>query len=314
MIGLWTSSTEDGRNQAGSRRATHSRAPPQLVGRVFRGSAAVRSGYLTRHQLHSSAWRRLYPDVYARATLPLNHQVRAFAATRMLLPSAVACGRTAAVLCGVELAGPEDPVECVVPASCRGGAVPGVRVTRRALPDDRIVTRRGIRTTDALHTALDLAAIRPMDDAVVALDQFLGPGLVFLDEVREAARTVAGRHCRQVRRATDLADGLAGSPQETRLRLLLHRSDLPRPIAQYSVRIGDQFLARVDFAWPEQRLALEYEGVWHGEHQQVARDRRRLNGLTRAGWRVIFVTASDLRDPARLVARIVEALASPRSA
>jgi hypothetical protein len=29
---------------------------------------------------------------------------------------------------------------------------------------------------------------------------------------------------------------------------------------------------------------------------------------------VIFVTASDLRDPARLVTRIVEALASPRSA
>jgi hypothetical protein len=274
----------------------------------------LHSGRLTRAQLRSSAWQRVFPDVYACATLTLTHQVRAFAATRVLIPGAVACGRTAAVLWGVELAGPADPVECVVPASCRGGAVTGVRLTRRELPDDRIVTRRGIRTTDALGTALDLASIRPVDDAVIVLDQFLEPGLVFLSEVREAAGHLSGRGCRLVRRAVELADGLAGSPQETRLRLLLHRSDLPRPVAQYSVRVDNRFLARVDFAWPEHRLAVEYEGLWHGEHQQVARDRRRLNALTRAGWRVVFVTAADLHDPTRLVARIAEALASPRFA
>ena len=32
------------------------------------------------------------------------------------------------------------------------------------------------------------------------------------------------------------------------------------------------FVARVDFAWPEHRPALEYEGAWHGEPQNVARD------------------------------------------
>jgi very-short-patch-repair endonuclease len=70
----------------------------------------------------------------------------------------------------------------------------------------------------------------------------------------------------------------------------------------------------VDFAWPEHRLAVEYEGVWHGERQQVARDRRRLNDVTRAGWRVIFVTAADLHDPVRLIARLAEALFPSRSA
>jgi G:T-mismatch repair DNA endonuclease (very short patch repair protein) len=228
------------------------------------------------------------------------------------VPGAVACGRSAAGLWGVELAGSEDPVECVVPAASRSGTVPGVRLTRRALPDDRIVTRRGIPTTDALRTALDLASILPMDDAVVALDRFLGPGLVFLSEVREAAGTLTGRYCRQVRHVAQLADGLAGSPQETRLRLLLHRSGLPLPVAQYSVRVGDRFVARVDFAWPDHRLAVEYEGLWHGEHQQVARDRKRLNALTRAGWRVVFVTADDLRRPERLIARLAEALGVPR--
>jgi G:T-mismatch repair DNA endonuclease (very short patch repair protein) len=52
-------------------------------------------------------------------------------------------------------------------------------------------------------------------------------------------------------------------------------------------------------------------GLWHGERQQVARDRRRLNALTRVGWRVIFTTAADLRDPVHLIARLAEALASP---
>jgi len=148
---------------------------------------------------------------------------------------------------------------------------------------------------------------------VTALDQFLGPGLVFLDKVRSAAASIRGRDCRSVRPVTDLADGQAGSPQETRLRLLLHRSPLPRPVAQFSVRINDRFVARIDFAWPEQRIALEYEGRWHGERQNVQKDRRRLNDLSAAGRRVIFVTAADLRDTERLLARIAAALAAPRS-
>ena len=119
-----------------------------------------------------------------------------------------------------------------------------------------------------------------------------------------------GRGCRQVRAAACLADGLAGSPQETRLRLLLHRSPLPRPMAQHVVRHAGRFVARVDFAWPDRKVAVEYEGAWHGESpQQVAADRRRLNRLREAGWTVVFVTAEDLRHPQRIVARIAAELA-----
>jgi very-short-patch-repair endonuclease len=57
-------------------------------------------------------------------------------------------------------------------------------------------------------------------------------------------------------------------------------------------------------------VALEYDGHWHAEPGQFARDRARLNRLTAAGWRVVFVTAADLRRPDLLVARIAEALTS----
>ena len=60
----------------------------------------------------------------------------------------------------------------------------------------------------------------------------------------------------------------------------------------------------MDFAWPGRRLALEYDGLWHAEPGQFARDRQRLNRLSAAGWRVVFVTAADLVRPVELVARL----------
>jgi hypothetical protein len=211
--------------------------------------------------------------------------------------------------------GRDDPVECTLDPTRRAGAVRGVQVTRRRLPDDDVVQRDGVLVTTPLRTALDLGRVQPPDEAVVCLDQFLRSRLVTLTELRAAAAATTGPGCRGIRRAVDRADGLAQSPQETRVRLIIHASSLPTPIAQHVVRDADaRFVAQVDFGWPEQKIALEYDGVWHGEAQQVGKDRRRLNRLTAAGWTVIFATAADLRDPVALVARIESTLKAPRYA
>jgi very-short-patch-repair endonuclease len=164
----------------------------------------------------------------------------------------------------------------------------------------------GVRATAPGTTALELAARLPLDDAVVLLDRFVALRLTTLTTLRAEAAELGGRGCRSARAACALADGLAASPQETRLRLLLHRSALPRPIAQHVVRHRGRFLARLDFAWPEHRLALEYEGAWHTT--RIAADRRRIEGLQAAGWRVLFVTAADLHAPGALLERITAAL------
>jgi hypothetical protein len=190
----------------------------------------------------------LFPDVYACASLRIDHARRARAAACLALPGAVVSGRSAAVLWGVRLAGPDDDVECTVPPTCRAGTMRGLRVTRRALPAAE-VTRRGVPVTTVGRTALDLARLSPVEEAVVALDRFVRAGLLTMDALRTAAAALTGPGCRRVRRAVDLVDGVAESPQETRLRLLVHRSRLPRPAAQYTVRGDDgQFVARVDFA------------------------------------------------------------------
>jgi len=284
------------------------RRPEQLRGRVFRGTAAVRRGWLTANDLRGPAWHRLFPDVYADARLERTHALRARAAGAVLLPHAVVSGVSAAVLWGLDdFAGPSDDVEVTVAPSAPRSLAPGVVVRRRVLADDVVRPLQGVRATGPATTALDLAARLPLDDGIVLLDRFVASKLATLTTLRLDAADLTGRGCRQARRAVALADGLAGSPQETRLRLLLSRSPLPTPVAQHVVRHRGSFVARLDFAWPERRVALEYEGAWHTT--RLAQDRRRIEALQAAGWRVLFVTAADLRSPDALLARIAAALA-----
>jgi hypothetical protein len=278
---------------------------------VFRGSSVVAEGRLTRAQLRSPAWQRIFRDVYACGSLEVTHRLRAVAAARLLRPDAVVSGRSAAVLWGVDAAGPNDDVELTVPPGSSTTTVPGVRVRRWLLEPAQVRLRGGTRTTSPETTAVDLGREnRPVVESVAVVDALVGKGITDLDAIRNAAAAATGPGVRRARQVAELADGLAGSPQETRLRLLVHGSALPRPVAQFVVRdLEGRFVARVDFAWPEHRLALEYEGAHHGRPQQVAKDRARLNRLTACGWRVLFVTAADLYDPVRLIARIAAALA-----
>jgi hypothetical protein len=271
----------------------------------------VADGRLTKNDLRSTAWRRLFRDVYVCTCVEVSHTLRAAAAT-LLVPDAVVTGRSAAVLWGVDAADAQDEVELTVEPGGSVTAVRGIRVRRRVLPSGTTTVRRRVRMTTPVATALDVARDLPLDEAVTLLDRLVARGVVSLDDVRGVAAAATGPGCRRARSAAALADGLAGSPQETRLRLVLHRSSLPRPVAQHTVRDESGFVARVDFAWPEAKVALEYEGRWHGERQHVAKDRRRLNRLTAAGWTVIFVTAEDLADPVALIARIAAALTGAR--
>jgi very-short-patch-repair endonuclease len=83
------------------------------------------------------------------------------------------------------------------------------------------------------------------------------------------------------------------------------------PQPQYPIRDpAGRFIARVDLAFPGPRVAIEYDGAWHGDKGQLPRDRRRLNALVQAGWRVLHLTAADLRDPVAVVAAVRRLLAS----
>lgn len=283
-------------------------APETLRRGPFRGSAAVRSGLLTSRQLEGNSWQQLFHDVYVHRSLSVTHELRTEGAV-LLLPSGVVTGRSAAVLWGVPLAEPEDDVEVTLPPGSHQVRISGIVARRARLALGDVWTRRGIPVSTPAATALRLAAVLPRDSAVAAVDQLICTGVIDLERVRSLAANARGPGSARARAVVALADGLAESPQETRLRLLLIRSGLPVPTAQFVVTDANgRFVARVDFAWPEQKLAVEYDGLWHAEARQFAKDRQRLNRLQAAGWQVIFVTAADLHDPERLVARLAQAL------
>jgi len=267
----------------------------------------VRAGLLTPRQLQGPTWRRLFRGVYVHAGLEVTHEVRAAAAC-LLLPAALVTGRSAAVLWGVPLASACDDVELTVTPPAHPSRVPGLRVRRAQVPSEHRWRRRGIPVTTPEATAVGLAAWLPEDDAVIAVDQMVASGIVDLAPVRALARTQRGPGAARARAVCELSDGLAGSPQETRLRLLIHRSGLPAPLAQYRVVVRGREIARPDFAWPDRKVAVEYDGLWHAEPGQFAKDRERLNRLREAGWTVVFVTARDLHRPEELIARIAAAL------
>lgn len=286
--------------------------PPALAGRVFRGSDVVARGLLTPGQLRSTAWRRLRQDVYVDAAVPVTHRVRVAAVALVMPAGAAVADLTAAALWGVpDLVAPDDPVDVVLPPGSRWCPSSGVRVRTAELGGDR-VTLTGVPVTDRLRTSVDLARRSgSLVDRVVLLDRLVQGRLVPLDELRAAVLSLP--RCRGsavAREAVGLADGLAESPQETRTRLHLQRGGVAAPVAQYRVMDGGRFVARVDFAWPDRKVVLEYDGLWHAEPGRFARDRARLDALQAAGWRVVFATARDLHHPDELVARVLAALAA----
>jgi hypothetical protein len=276
---------------------------------AFLGSEVVRAGLLTRRQLDGPAWRRLFRDVYVHVGVEVTHELRA-AAVCLLLPEALVTGRSAAVLWGVPLADPWDDVELTLAPSAHPCRLPGTRVRRARVPVEQRRRRAGIPVTTPEATAVRLACCPPLDDAVIAVDRMVDSGIVDLEPVRALANAMRGPGSARARSVCALADGLAGSPQETRLRLLIHRSGLPAPVAQHWVVVHGREIARVDFAWPDKKIAVEYDGLWHAEPGQFAKDRDRLNRLREAGWTVVFVTAADMRRPQELIARIAAALAA----
>jgi very-short-patch-repair endonuclease len=158
-----------------------------------------------------------------------------------------------------------------------------------------------------------------MRELVIAGDYLVTgePGICALGELEDAVAARSGRRG-AVRLSAAICHVRVGaeSPQESRLRLLLIERGLPEPVINHEVRtVTGTFLARVDLAYPERRLAIEYEGDIHRLDLRVFRkDIARRERVEDHGWRMLRVTADDLQPAAqsRLIARVSRALAHPR--
>ncbi|MBT1167198.1 endonuclease domain-containing protein [Bifidobacterium simiarum] len=149
-----------------------------------------------------------------------------------------------------------------------------------------------------------LAGRNPGNEGVQERDGVRGHGGVATsayEELREflnrRERFTGVRNCRMALR---LCHDDVCSPMESRTYLSLMSHGVPVPRINFVVP-GMTFRSKVpmtvDLAWPEQKVAVEYDGDQHRtDKAQWRRDQEKRELLRSRGWIVIIVTADDLRD------------------
>lgn len=171
--------------------------------------------------------------------------------------------------------------------------------------------------TSPAWTAVEVARGLRRPRALATLDAALRSATCGRGELWRAAVEQAGRRgIVAVRELIALADPLAESPMESEARLAMIDGGLPIPTLQYEIVDGNRERRRIDFAWPAQRVAVEYDGVdWHSDPDAMRRDRRRRAALEDVGWVVISIVFEDVRYQAwEFVARIDAQLRHARAA
>ena len=218
-----------------------------------------------------------------------------------------------------------EPLDIVVPLSGAAPKTAGVR--GRRLRDGRAETRilRGRPVIDAVAALFTCADILTASQAIVMIDALLttasnypdlGPGRPLASRA-EVSRRLAewGRFpgSGTIRAALPRAREQVESPKETETRLLLVDNGLPEPVIQHEVWAGGELLGRTDLAYPEWKIAIEYEGDGHRtDKDQWRKDIQRQRHLEGEGWLVIRLTQADLKEPKLLLASIHEAIAARR--
>ena len=94
---------------------------------------------------------------------------------------------------------------------------------------------------------------------------------------------------------------------ESEARLEMHDGGLPAPVLQYEIVDRNWQTWRVDFAWPQQRVAVEYDGFdWHSDPEALRRDRQKRAALREVGWTVLSIVADDVRRRSYDMVRRIE--------
>lgn len=274
----------------------------------FRGTEALAAGLVTPHQLRTQ-FESVHRNVYIPRGQPLTPVTRAVAAWLWSGRTATVAGMSAAALHRTAWIDPWLPAE--LNRQSRDKTL-GIILHSDALWDDEACVRDGIHMTTPARTAFDLGRRKEFTNAVIRLDALVrATGLKVADVELLADRHRGARGLVQLRRVLQMVDGGAESPYETKTRLVLIASGLPRPHTQ--IEVHDDWgavLARIYIGWEEWMVGVEFDGAHHWtDPAQRTRDIDRLAELEARGWKIIRVSADLLRKrPDVVVARIHRAL------
>jgi hypothetical protein len=286
--------------------------------------ASTQRGLISRNQLRDLGARdheiqhRLglgtlvaeHPGVYRFAVTPRTWEQQLLAAC-LAMPSTVAVSHLSAAVEHEVWFDDDPPVEITV-GRALSPELDGVFVHRIAdLAPRWITTIDAVPVTTPARLIVDLGAVLPLHLVGVVLDRALRRDIVSLGEVRSVIRAVARRGRTGVGIARALVAERSAPSGRTELELqmaeIVRRFSLPPPVIEHTVLDEHgQFVARVDFAYPELKYAIEVDGYEaHSGRRAFEHDRVRQNDLVDDGWTIHRFTWREVEDhPGRVVDRV----------
>jgi hypothetical protein len=284
-----------------------------------RDLAAAVGEHGLRTALRDGMLMQPWPGVVVPRARALELPTRAAAAVLFAGDGAVLSGPTAACLYGCTAAeGPDIHVS--VPYSRWVRRRPGLVVHHDRFSERDVGELLKLPVVVFDLVIAELLCTQPRRLALACADQaiaLVGPAKAdrFISAVQERLNRRDDR--RGTSRATvllGLATGKAESPPESWLRLLVAEAGYPLGVPQYEVRdLDGRVIYRLDLAWPELRIALEYDGYEAHENRE-SDDAERDARLKARGWLVIRTRTEDMRDSRHLLDRLAQAFAARKYA
>ena len=267
---------------------------------------ALRAGVL--HRVRHGAY--IFSEAWGSADDRRKHLIRCHAVRRTARVKGVLSHISAVAAWGLPLW--ELPLEDVhVTRFDRraGRREAGLRQHRGILLPEDVTSVDGNPVTTAARTAVDLCATTDVEHALPVVSEMLRLALVTPDDLVKASDAQARvPGTLTVGLTLSLADRRLESIGECRSWHMFFLNSLPMPIPQYEVvDAHGVVVARVDFAWPELGLFVEFDGKEkyvkfrkEGESvvDAVLREKKREELICRiTGWRCLRLTWADLYYP-----------------
>lgn len=258
---------------------------------------------------------RLHLGVYAIPGAPATWHQALMAATLAAGPEAAASHRSAARLRGFD--GPwGSGIEVTVPVLDKPRPKDVVVHRSTDLSALHVTTMAGIPVTRPHRTLVDLGAVvrqgvldRAVDDALAKGAATYEGLLATLDEVGRRGRRGVGPLRKSLAERTDAPETVL----EAEFQRLVHRAGLPEPVYQYQLHDDrGRFVARIDAAYPDLRLAIELDGAAtrvgrHALEYDINRQNRIVDCgflVRRYGWRgVVGAPEKTVTDLFRTIDR-----------
>ncbi len=254
--------------------------------------------------LANGALRPLWRGVVVDARRFLDLWTRAAAALLSAGPSATLYGSTAAALFGCRSVS-TAVTHIVMPYEHRVRSRDGLQVHNGGFFAPDVEDLDGLRVLRLERVVTDLlCTVRSRDGLAVADEALRISGEhheVFRKQVAERLRTrLDPRGTVTGAALLDFASPRAASPPESWSRLALVERGFPLPEVNWPILAPDgREVFRLDLAWPQVRIAVEYDGYTAHEGREALDDAREAD-LRRRGWIVVRMRIADLADLTRV--------------